>query len=223
MKQIFIISMLLFFCFTGTAQIRSNNAINATIANQSAFFDASGGIFTSSVNNGKGLVFPRTNLTTFTFERDGNALAYPTRYDGMIVYNTTEGTTPAAGPGVRSGVGSQSVTPGFYYFSNPTSASVVGNGQWLPLGGPSATVKEATILNVSSDGENAILDLGTTVLAANAVTTFLEAKVYDGSNNLVMTASGAYNKATNELTLQNGFFNQVLPVATNYKVVVSYK
>ncbi|NIF04305.1 hypothetical protein F3J23_02530 [Chryseobacterium sp. Tr-659] len=119
---------------TAFAQLRSNNTISATVATQSVFLDASANGFTTSANNGKGLAFPRTNLTTFTFVTPvTSALNFPTAYDGMIVYNSTAGTTPATG----SGIGGQTVGVGFYYFSNPTPTPAFSSasGQWLPLGG----------------------------------------------------------------------------------------
>ena len=137
-----IIGFLSFGMLTN-AQIRTNNTISQTIAGESAFIDASSSVFsgTSNNQNGKGLVFPRTNLTTFTFAKpNGTIASFPTAYDGMIVYNTATGVTPATG----SGTGGQNVTPGFYYFSNPGIGSAVtgGNnsytsstGRWLPIGG----------------------------------------------------------------------------------------
>ena len=207
-------------CKSTYGQIRTNLVPASTIGNQSAFLDAGGSTFNSSTNNGKGLAFPRTNLTTFQFVADGSAFSFPTRYDGMIVYNTATGTTPAAGSGVRSGIGSQAVIPGFYYFSNPTAASVVGNGQWLPLGGSS--VKSKTVTGVVADGVAATLDLGTAVIAANEVVELVGAKVYNAAGDLVIGAFSEYTKATNILATGNGMMYQVLPAGT-YKVVVDYK
>ncbi|WP_131707550.1 hypothetical protein [Chryseobacterium angstadtii] len=123
---------------TTFAQVRSNGTVSATIATQSAFLDASANGFTTSANNGKGIAFPRTNLTTFTFATPvTSALNFPTAYDGMIVYNSVAGTTPATG----SGIGNQTVAVGFYYFSNPTPTPAFSSasGQWLPIGGSPKT------------------------------------------------------------------------------------
>jgi hypothetical protein len=75
------------------AQVRIvNSSTNPAAANSSAFIDASSNTATNpSANIGKGLLFPRTNLTTFTFSSSGATGIpnnYPTRFDGMIVYNT---------------------------------------------------------------------------------------------------------------------------------------
>ncbi|AZA48841.1 hypothetical protein EG346_11935 [Chryseobacterium carnipullorum] len=117
------------------AQIRSNNAVSSTVGGQSVFLDASANGFSGSTNSGKGLAFPRTNLTTFTFVTPTTgALNFPTGYDGMIVYNSGTGNTPGTG----SGVGAQAVTPGFYYFSNPTAGPgnyTTAGGRWLPIAG----------------------------------------------------------------------------------------
>ena len=97
------------------AQIASNNSINATINSESAFLDVSSSA--STTNFAKGLGFPQTNLTTFSFVSvAGSFIKFKTGYDGLLVYNIATGTTPATG----AGVGGQAVTPGFYYFSNPT-------------------------------------------------------------------------------------------------------
>lgn len=132
----YITSILIIVASTGNyfAQIRTNNTVSNTVSGQSVFLDAGTGTFSSSTNNGKGLGFPRTNLTTFTFATPTtSALNFNTGYDGMVVYNTTSGTTPAA----NSGIGGQTVSPGFYYFSNPTAGPgnyTTAGGQWLPLG-----------------------------------------------------------------------------------------
>lgn len=137
------------------AQIRTNNTISQTIAGESAFIDASSTVFsgTSNNSNGKGLVFPRTNLTTFQFAKaSGTIASFPTAYDGMIVYNTTAGNTPTGGV---SGIGGQAVLPGFYYFSNPGKGSTgVGGdntyssalGKWMPFT-PTAT---SPIVNIGT-------------------------------------------------------------------------
>lgn len=130
-NQIFTL-VLLAVSIISNAQIKTNNTVNATIGGESVYLDASS--FPASNNLGKGLSVPRTNLTTFTFVTPvTNALKFPTAYDGMIVYNSVAGTTPATG----SGIGGQTVGVGFYYFSNPTPTPAFSSasGQWLPLGG----------------------------------------------------------------------------------------
>jgi hypothetical protein len=157
------------------AQIRSNNAIANTVAAQSVFLDASTPSFNGSTNNGKGLLFPRTNLTTFTFATvTGNALSFPTAYDGMIVFNSTVGTTPVAG----SGIGGQTVSVGYYYFSNPTGGSgnayATSTGQWLPMGSSPkfnvSTAEVATNTQVNGAQVYAVKGQFTTTGSSTAVT-----------------------------------------------------
>jgi len=115
----------------GGAQVISNGTINASITTQNPFLDASS-FFDLSVDpssSGKGLVFPRTDLTSFSFTIDFLGFgSFPTAFDGMIVYNTGVGDTPA-----NQGVAVTSVAPGFYYFSNPTGTTTVTGGQWVRM------------------------------------------------------------------------------------------
>ncbi|MGE8512613.1 MAG: hypothetical protein ACN6N7_07930 [Chryseobacterium culicis] len=151
------------------AQIKTNNTINATIGGESVYLDASS--FPSSNNLGKGLSVPRTNLTTFTFVTPvTNALKFPTAYDGMIVYNSVAGTTPATG----SGIGGQTVGVGFYYFSNPTPTPAFSSasGQWLPLGGVAAKENILTTETVTNRQVNNAQIYGIKgTFAANGTTT----------------------------------------------------
>ena len=140
MKKLYIILALLMTSSTLVAQIRSNNPVNASIGGHSAFMDASANLFSNSINSGKGIAFPSTDLTTFTFNpSSGSASSYPTAFHGFIVFNTATGTTPSSG----SGVGGQAVAPGFYYFSNPSPGfgSPLTAGEWTPLGGGSSAGK----------------------------------------------------------------------------------
>lgn len=236
MKKILLASAFV-ISFTNYAQIRTNSAPASTIANQSAFIDASGSTFNSSNNNGKGLVFPRTNLTTFQFAADGSGFSFATRYDGMIVYNTATGTTPAAGSGIRSGIGSQSVAPGFYYFSNPTSGSVVGNGQWLPLGsGAAGSVKDITATEVvldkkidgaqlyaikgsfTADGVSAAVTITkpTGMTGYYSLTTYKDGKTF--RNQIISFDTVA---ATENVVTGSGFMTEVYPAGT-YNYVLEY-
>ena len=122
---IFLLSYSLFF-----TQTRGNQAINANaINNSSAFLDASSSpLWNGSASNGKGLVFPRTDLSTLvlTASPNGVASSFPTRLDGMIVYNTATGTAASGTSGV-------SVIPGFYYYDN--KSTTLNGGTWKPFGG----------------------------------------------------------------------------------------
>ncbi|UOU96730.1 hypothetical protein MUU74_09505 [Chryseobacterium daecheongense] len=223
------------------AQIRSNNAISNTIPAQSAFLDAGTGTFSSSTNNGKGLVFPRTNLTTFTFVTPTtSALNFNTAYDGMIVYNTATGTTPASG----SGVGNQSVTPGYYYFSNPTGGSGNGyasaTGQWLPLGqSPQVDIKTTeTITNTLVDGAQVYARKGTfttdgsstsPISYSSAITIpdtatdgIYRVTIYaPGTNSVYATTVYSFNPTTGALVTGSPSISVVYPAGT-YPYTVEY-
>lgn len=129
-----IIFILCFILSTVTwnigAQINTNGNPSNTIGGQNPFMDASN--FSNFPNTiGKGFYFPRTDLTTWTFNTavlDG--ITFPTAYDGMIVYNTGTGQT-VLGQGQQT-----NVDVGFYYFYNPVSLGLpdISNGIWLPIG-----------------------------------------------------------------------------------------
>lgn len=217
MKNIFFL-LLVTITTTLSAQVRFTSTANTAVATGSSFLDASSNSTNnSSTSIGKGLVFPRVTLSTFTFGSAATGIgnAYPSRYDGMIVYNTsTSGTVPVAG-GLTQGT----LTEGFWYYEN--KSSTLTGGTWKPLGGLSASVKSKTV-TATATGTSVTLDLGTTIITASEVNTFLGAKIYDASGNLVMTADSEYAKTTNILTTGNGFIAQALPAAT-YTVVVEYK
>ncbi|MGV4463113.1 hypothetical protein ACQ1PR_05930 [Ornithobacterium rhinotracheale] len=110
------------------AQIRTNKDISQnTISSQTPFLDAFSSVaWNKSTNIGKGLVFPRTDLTqlkTMVAVPNGLATAYPHRLDGMLVYNTATGT---------SGIGNVQVKPGFYYYENKSNS--LNGGTWKAMG-----------------------------------------------------------------------------------------
>ena len=133
MKKITIlISLLVVFGFSANAQIRIvNSNLNTAVNNSPAFIDASSNNdVNGSTNVGKGLVFPRVDLslmTAFPSVPMGTALHFPGRLDGMIVYNTKDGGT--AGVGTTDGA----LKPGFWYYENKTTVNT--GGTWKPLGG----------------------------------------------------------------------------------------
>lgn len=124
--------ILALFVTAGTytsAQVLSNGAITNQFPNENIFLDGSTNN-NSTVNDGKGLLFPSTDLTQFTFKTASlDGINFPSAYDGMVVYNTATGNT-VTGNGVVT-----AVTPGFYYFSNPGQSTDVAPGKWLPMGG----------------------------------------------------------------------------------------
>lgn len=128
MKNIFI-TMLAVASVSLSAQLRNNTTpSNGSINTNTAFLDASSSVaWNGSNNNGKGLVFPRTDLVAMTALAapvNGIATSYPTRLDGMIVYNTATGTAGTGTAGV-------SVVPGFYYYDN--KSATLNGGTWKPF------------------------------------------------------------------------------------------
>lgn len=136
--KLMLLILLLTLPGVGMAQVKSNYTISNSISNQNPFLDASTN-FNSSANLGKGLVFPRTNLTTFTFKTTSlDGITFPTAFDGMLVYNTGTGNT-LPGQGIVT-----AVTPGFYYFSNPNGVNSIANGKWMKIADKTEIVSSGT-------------------------------------------------------------------------------
>lgn len=127
MKNLFSLgTFILLGTFSINAQINTATSPNTTIAGENPFLDVSEFSDGFANNIGKGLVFPRTDLTQWTFKTDNlDGITFPTAFDGMIVYNTGSGSTLTGQGQVVS------VTPGFYYFSNPGATDNITNGQWI--------------------------------------------------------------------------------------------
>ncbi len=113
------------------------------INGENLFMDASSSFddLVDPTSASKGLLFPRVDLTTWSFSLTNvysGSPMFPGIFDGMIVYNKGEGNTPTTQV-------SQStyVTPGFYFFYNPDGADqlgatgdandAIGGGQWIRL------------------------------------------------------------------------------------------
>ncbi len=116
-------------CISTSGQVRIVNSPNNTsVQNSSAFIDASSNdSFNQSINIGKGLLYPRTHLTTFTSFNGivtSSANNFPTLFDGMIVYNVDNGGV--AGVGETEGT----LCRGFWYYDNPTGT--LNGGTWRP-------------------------------------------------------------------------------------------
>ncbi|OCA75774.1 hypothetical protein BBI00_11825 [Chryseobacterium arthrosphaerae] len=173
MKNIFT-TVLAIASVSLSAQLRNNlTPANGAVTSTTAFLDASSSsTWNSSTNNGKGLVFPRTNLvsmTTLAAPVNGLPTAFPTLLDGMIVYNTATGTAATGTAGV-------SVVPGFYYYDNKTST--LNGGTWKPFNAaidPKFNVTNAaagTATNTLVDGTQVYAVKGqfTTTAGSTAVT-----------------------------------------------------
>ena len=131
---IFLMATMLSF-----GQVRIVNSVNNTAAQRSsAFIDASSTEYlNATANEGKGLLYPRTDLTTFTFSGAPFGLPsnYPTYYDGFVVYNTASSGVALAG-GTQGGA----LFEGFWYYKN--KSNTIDGGTWIAVGssgGPSVS------------------------------------------------------------------------------------
>ncbi len=189
---VLFIIILLSVWESSEAQVRIvNSTSNSTILNSSAFIDASSNVSTNfTANEGKGLLFPRTDLTLFSemaSTSGGMPVNYPTRYDGMIVYNSASGT---------AAMGGTAVTPGFYYYSNPGTHSLAeghsNQGTWVRL-----------------DGSNAAQDVYYGVLSTNSPS---ESDIQGLSSATLL--SGDYRETINVAsTSSEGYFTVAIPVS----------
>jgi len=161
-KVIILISFLVACGISASAQVRIVNSVNnSAVANSPAFIDASSNFTANqSTNIGKGLVFPRVDLslmTSFPTVQVGTNTAFPNRLDGMIVYNTKVGGV--AGVGSTEG----ELTRGFWYYDNPNghlASPGVNGGTWRPInsgkdagwevvGGNTVTTNHVQINNIT--------------------------------------------------------------------------
>jgi len=242
--HIMFFAVSLFAGNMASSQVLSNGSLTQQYNSANVFLDAATSYdptFSFDNNNGKGLLFSRTDLTKWVFDvavLDG--ILIPTAYDGMIVYNVGTGNTPTTGNNPTT---STDVTPGFYYFSN-TSVDpnffnpTITQGEWKPLGSagsPKIHITENTptetnlvtantatekVISITgtADGITTHIDLGTTVLPKDTVINFRKAIICDNTGNQVLVATGSYDSATNKFVTGNGMMNYLLPAANDYKV-----
>lgn len=188
MKSLFLFCTLFLLAITGYTQIRLNAGLGGNIATTSAFLDASSSTTWNNAtqpNNGKGLVFPRVDLSTFVAMQGtaGLSNSFPGRFDGMIVYNSANGT---------SGIGSTLVTPGFYYYKNSTTN--VNGGTWVRM-------------NDSNDAST-----GATVYYGVLNTTTPTAADVQALANKNL-ASGSYSGSFDQSLASAGYFTVAIPVS----------
>lgn len=185
MKKI-ILSFIFIGAFgSANAQIRTNNNVSQnTVTSSSVFIDASSSNSWNGTNNlGKGLVFPRTDLTTLATlvaNPSGIPNSFPTRLDGMIVYNTGTGApkiNPTATP---------NVTPGFYYYENKTTD--LQGGKWVRIGDGSANSSKVILAtNGTAVETNTVLGTSTVMAVKNTVT-------HAGGNSIIINKPEGFNK-----------------------------
>jgi hypothetical protein len=190
MKSI-IYKSILFSCLSllgfnsVSAQVASNGVVSNNINQENPFFDAATNFDTASTgtgnNIGKGMYFPTTDLTKWTFKTTNmDGVTFPTAFDGMVVYNSKSGST-LSGQGIVT-----NVVPGFYYFSNPGASTSIAAGKWLPLGGatsPKVDVKTTeTIINTLVDSKQIFAIKGS--FTADGLTTAVSIPAPSGMTSL---------------------------------------
>ena len=170
MKNYIKYSLLILFVLSRlgvSAQINSQGIFANILIGQNTFLDASG--FEDAAGNvGKGINFPRTNLTTFTFITSlidsGDVF---NSFDGLIVFNSVTGVT-VTGQGIVT-----EVVPGFYFFSNPGNPGNITGGQWKLIGDLIKNISPITELTtaISVDGAKVYATKGTFVTDGKTATT----------------------------------------------------
>ncbi len=190
-----VLFLLLTLSQLSYAQLRiADHAEFANDTRGSAFLDASSSpAYQQSNSIGKGLIFPRVDLTAFEFSYSGQIglpSNHSTWFDGMIVYNT-------ASAGVaKEGATEGTLVPGFWYYDNK-SENVLG-GTWKQVitdGTDKLGLTTAGTGLVVSGTENEIVGIkdagvGNRQLAPDAVTTD---KIADGT---IVTADLANNSVS---------------------------
>ncbi|GEN78088.1 hypothetical protein [Chryseobacterium hagamense] len=136
---------------TLSAQVRTvNSATNISVTNSPAFIDASSNTTVNGSSNvGKGLIFPRVDLsamTSFPGITAGIPNSFPTRFDGMIVYNTAASGT--AGVGATQGT----LSPGYWFYDNKSVTNT--GGTWKPVSTATAEVANTASNGLTLTGNN---------------------------------------------------------------------
>lgn len=236
--------LYIFFFVYGVsyAQVLTNSNPSSGAPTSLAFIDGSSSSTYNNVNNaGKGIIYPRTDLTSITSLFDsgslGSASYNPNYYDGLVVFNTGIGAIPSNGMGSSTA----DVSPGFYYYRN--TGNSWNTGVWTPIGGEASSPKihitentptETNLVTANTASEKVIsitgiadgitthMDLGTTVLPKDTVVNFRKAIICDSTGAQVLVATGSYDSATNKFVTGNGMMNYCLPAGNDYKVELYY-
>lgn len=232
MKKNFLIAIALLGIHQLNAQVNSGSDVN-NLSNKNTFIDASG-FNEYDANIGKGLNFPRTDLTTWQFDISdlGGFQYYKSAFDGMIVYNIASGKTGAnlATQGIQV-----DVEPGFYYFSHPNAnedTADVSEGKWVRIGG-AAEAKRTTASGkeiLTQKGEFTLKtgDNGTSILFPEGMTSLYSIKIYrkDGdASHLVGSSLYTYKLNAGEgqknIIFGTGIISTAYPAGT-YEYEMEY-
>jgi hypothetical protein len=238
MKKITILSLFILGIQGLNAQINISHPPVVDRTNSNVFLDASINFSSAagaSNNVGKGLVVPSVDLVNFEFNADFlSSIDSPSFYDGMLVYNSATGTTLTTG--IRPSTAT-TVTPGFYYFSNPNGATNgnVTSGVWTPLGGDASTkniTSSETTLLTKINGAQLYSITGT--FTASGTSTAVTVTIPDGMtgySSLLTYKDGKKfrteinffdtSATTDNVITGNGNYSEVYPAGT-YTYVLEY-
>ncbi|CAA7196685.1 FISUMP domain-containing protein [Chryseobacterium potabilaquae] len=174
LEKLFALSLLMVgTCFYTQIRI-ANSATNQAALNSSAFIDASSNTsFNLSTNVGKGLLYPRMDLSTFTAFSGapiGIPNSYPYYYDGFMVYNTA--SSGVAGVGSTEGT----LCRGFWYYDNSTTS--INQGTWRPFRPEMCSIVNPIVTTLNCSGATHLGTL-TPGAAASGVSTQIP---YTGGN-----------------------------------------
>ncbi|GEN78096.1 hypothetical protein [Chryseobacterium hagamense] len=188
---------------TFSAQVRTvNSATNVSVTNSPAFIDASSNTTVNGSSNvGKGLIFPRVDLsamTAFPGVTAGIPNSFPTRFDGMIVYNTASSGT--AGVGSTQGT----LTPGYWYYENKTSSNT--GGTWKPVSTAAAGVANTASNGLTLSGND--VKMGGTLSQATTVSGLT------ATNTLSFTGTGLNAFSVDGSTLSADAANHRIGIGT---------
>ncbi|WP_128330836.1 hypothetical protein [Apibacter sp. HY039] len=227
--QIFTL-LSIFIVLHGNAQISAFSKIDNNLSDSNYFLDAS--LMGLKVNRfGKLLGFPRANLTQFTFITLSQDLALVNEYyfDGVLAFNSGTGKTMTNQGKIVN------VSPGFYYFSNPTAASL-NSGQWKRLGGQDIVDKTEMVTNLAIDDNQVFsfkgsftADGSTTLITlsdlpadtASAITTLYRVTIYNKDKKLFTNTVFSFDAANRQII--TGAPNvSVVYEAGNYNYVLEY-
>ena len=174
MKKIFIFLGFVSFGEAALGQVGTSGIQSEFTTGSNVFLDASSNFAVQVGGNpyeGKGLVIPSVDLVNFEFDVDFvSSSQFQTIFDGMVVYNNATGTTLTSGNRSAMAV---NVTPGFYYFSNPSGYDEYTNisgdpqiavslGQWIRIGSGGATLTSGPSNPTNGTGNDGDFYINTT-------------------------------------------------------------
>lgn len=221
--------LLLTLSFSAAAQVHSNQDLEDKLDKSNYFLDAS--LFQlGHMDFGKLLGFPHVDLSEFVFDTSivNQGLVANNFFDGVLVYNTSKGMTKD-GQGIK-----KQLSPGFYYFSNPTkNESGIATGEWKSLGGMNYTDTE-TITNTVVGGMPVYSITGTFKIdgiqtqvqlhGAPDITSLFRITIFNGDKGVYATTLYKYDPKTGEavtgspgmsVIYENGTYNYLLEYFKN--------